>query len=187
MSKIYKWTETELEYLREIAKGKYLSEIVELMSKKFNYSFRKTQIKSTMTKHKIKNGMKNKVPKGFEPWNKGLQIGNSHIHNLKSVGDEYINSEGFVMIKLDNPSRWVHKHRYIYEQAHGEIGKNNVIIFLDGDKTNLSLDNLYCITRKQLMKMNQNNLFYSDPELTKTGIEIAKLMLKVNEVKRKNK
>ena len=187
MSKLYKWTETELEYLREIAEGKYISEIVELMSKKFNYSFRKTQIKSAMTKHKIKNGMKNKVPKGFEPWNKGLQIGNSHIHNLKSIGDEYINSDGFVMIKLDNPARWVHKHRYIYEQAHGEIGKNNVIIFLDGDKTNLSLDNLYCITRKQLMKMNQNNLFYSDPELTKTGIEIAKLMLKVNEVKRKNK
>jgi hypothetical protein len=37
------------------------------------------------------------------------------------------------------------------------------------------------------MKMNQNNLFYSDPELTKVGIEVAKLMLKVNEVKRKNK
>ena len=185
MSKIYKWTETELEYLREIAKGKYISEIVELMSKKFNYSFRKTQIKSAMTKHKIKNNMKCKVRKGTKPWNKGIKIGNSHIHNLKSIGDEYVNSEGFIMIKLDNPIRWVHKHRYIYEQAHGEIGKNNVIIFLDGDKTNLSLDNLHCITRKQLMKMNQNNLFYSDPELTKVGIEVAKLMLKVNEAKRR--
>ena len=40
MGKLYKWTETELEYLREIADGKYISEIVELMSKKFNYSFR---------------------------------------------------------------------------------------------------------------------------------------------------
>ena len=187
MSRIYKWTETELEYLREIANGKYISEIVELMSKKFNYPFRKTQIKSAMTKHKIKNNMKCKVRKGTKPWNKGIKIGNSHIHNLKSIGDEYVNSEGFIMIKLDNPIRWVHKHRYIYEQAFGEIPKDKVIIFLDGDKTNLNLDNLHCITRKQLMKMNQNNLFYSDPELTKTGIEIAKLMLKVNEVKRKNK
>ena len=89
------------------------------------------------------------------------------------------------MIKLDNPIRWVHKHRYIYEQAYGEIPKDKVIIFLDGDKTNLSLDNLHCITRKQLMKMNQNNLFYSDPELTKVGIEVASLMLKVNEAKRR--
>ena len=185
MSKIYKWTETELEYLREIAEGKYISEIVELMSKKFNYPFRKTQIKSAMTKHKIKNNMKCKVRKGTKPWNKGIKIGNSHIHNLKSIGDEYINSDGFVMIKLDNPVRWVHKHRYIYEQAFGEIPKDKVIIFLDGDKTNLSLDNLHCITRKQLMKMNQNNLFYSDPELTKVGIEVASLMLKVNEAKRR--
>ena len=29
---------------------------------------------------------------------------------------------------------------------------------LDGDKTNLSLYNLHCITRKQLMKMNQNDI-----------------------------
>ena len=187
MNKIYKWTETELEYLREIAKGKYISEIVELMSKKFNYPFRKTQIKSAMTKYKIKNGMKSKVPKGLKPWNKGLQIGNSHIHNLKNVGDEYINSDGFVMIKLDNPTRWVHKHRYLYEQQFGEIPKDKVIIFLDGDKTNLSLDNLYCITRKQLMKMNQNNLFYNNPELTSTGAELANLMLKINEVSKNKK
>ena len=181
----YKWTDTELDYLRQIVKDRYIFEIAELMSIKFGYEFRKSQIKSIMAKHKITNNMKNKVPKGTEPWNKGIKLGNSHIHNLKNVGDEYINSNGFTMIKLDNPIRWVHKHRYIYEQAFGEIGKNNVIIFLDGDKTNLSLDNLYCITRKQLMKMNQNNLFYSDPELTKVGIEVAKLMLKVNEAKRR--
>ena len=187
MSRIYKWTETELEYLREIAKGKYISEIVELMSKKFNYSFRKTQIKSAMTKHKIKNGMKNKVPKGFEPWNKGLQIGNSHIHNLKTIGDEYINSDGFVMIKLDNPARWVHKHRYIYEQAFGEIPKDKVLIFLDGDKQNLSLDNLKCISRKQLVKMNQNKLFFNNAELTEAGSELANLMLKINEVSKNKK
>ena len=36
MNEKYKWTEIELEYLREIAKGKYLSEIVELMAEKFN-------------------------------------------------------------------------------------------------------------------------------------------------------
>lgn len=183
----YKWTDTELDYLRQIVKDRYIFEIAELMSIKFGYEFRKSQIKSIMAKHKITNNMKNKVPKGTEPWNKGVAIGNSHIHNLKNVGYEYINSSGFTMMKLDNPTRWVHKHRYLYEQQFGEIPKGKVLIFLDGNKQNLNLDNLHCITRKQLMKMNQNNLFYSDPELTKTGIEVAKLMLKVNEVKRKNK
>ena len=185
MRKNHKWTDKEISYLIKIAKGKYLSEIAELMSEKFNYPFRKTQIKSAMTKHKIKNNMKSKVPKGLTPWNKGLQIGNSHIHNLKNVGDEYINSSGFTMLKLDNPTRWVQKHRYLYEQEFGEIPKDKVLIFLDGNKQNLSLDNLKCITRKQLIKMNQNKLFYNNAELTEVVSELANLMLKIYEAKRR--
>ena len=187
MRKNHKWTDKEISYLIKIAKGKYLSEIAELMSEKFNYPFRKTQIKSAMAKHKITNNMKHKVPKGTEPWNKNLKIGNSHIHNLKNTGDEYISSNGFTMMKLDNPTRWVQKHRYLYEQQFGEIPKDKVLIFLDGNKQNLNLDNLKCITRKQLIKMNQNKLFYNNAELTSTGAELANLMLKINEVSKNKK
>ena len=183
----YKWTDTELDYLRQIVKDRYIFEIAELMSIKFNYEFRKSQIKSIMAKHKITNNMKNKIPKGIEPWNKNLKIGNSHIHNLKNVGDEYISSNGFTMMKLDNPTRWVQKHRYLYEQQFGEIPKDKVLIFLDGNKQNLNLDNLKCITRKQLIKMNQNGLFYDNAELTEAGSELANLMLKINEVSKNKK
>ena len=182
----YKWTDTELDYLRELAKeNKYIFEMVELMSNKFNYEFRKSQIKSIMAKYKITNNMKNKVPKGTVTWNKGLKIGNAHIHNLKNIGDEYINSEGYTMIKLDNPVRWVQKHRYIYEQSFGEIPQDKVLIFLDRNKQNISLENLYLISKKQLIKMNQNKLFYNNAELTKAGSNIANLMLKINEVSKK--
>ena len=183
----YKWTNTELDYLRQIVKDRYIFEIAELMSIKFNYEFRKSQIKSIMAKHKITNNMKNKVPKGTEPWNKGIKLGNSHIHNLKNTGDEYISSNGFTMIKLDNPTRWVQKHRYLYEQTFGEIPKDKVLIFLDGNKQNLNLDNLKCITRKQLIKMNQNKLFFNNAELTEAGAELANLMLKINEVSKNKK
>ncbi len=179
----YKWTNTELDYLRELTKeGRYIFEIAELMTDKFNCEFRKGQIKSIMAKYKITNNMRSKNPKGVKPWNKGVKMGNSHIHNTKNIGDEYINSEGYVMIKLDNPIRWVQKHRYIYEQAFGEIPKDKVLIFLDGNKQNLDLDNLYLISKKQLIKMNQNKLFYNNAELTRAGSELANLMLKINEV-----
>ena len=185
---IYKWSDVELDYLRKIVKDRYIFEIAELMSIKFGYEFRKTQIKSIMAKHKITNNMKNKVPKGTEPWNKNLKIGNSHIHNLKNTGDEYISSSsGFTMIKLDNPTRWVQKHRYLYEQQFGEIPKGKILIFLDGNKQNLNLDNLKCITRKQLIKMNQNKLFFNNAELTEAGSELANLMLKINEVSKNKK
>ena len=42
----YIWTRIELDYLREIAKDRYIFEITELMSIKFGYEFRKSQIKS---------------------------------------------------------------------------------------------------------------------------------------------
>ena len=51
--------------------------------------------------------------------------------------------------------------------------------------TSIENDNLKCITRKQLIKMNQNGLFYDNAELTNTGAELANLMLKINEVKKK--
>ena len=185
-NKRHKWTNTELNYLRELAKeGKYIFEIAELMTDKFNCEFRKSQIKSIMAKYKITNNMKSKNPKGIETWNKGLKMGNAHIHNLKNIGYEYVNSEGVITMKVDNPVRWVHKHRYIYEQAFGEIPKDKVLIFLDGNKQNLNLDNLYLISKRQLLSMNQNKLFYNNAELTKVGSNIASLMLKINEVNKK--
>ena len=187
-SKRYKWTDIEFNYLKELAKeGKYIYEIAELMTDKFNCEFRKGQIKSIMAKHKISNNMKSKNQKGIKPWNKGVKMGNYHIHNTKNIGDEYINSEGYTMIKVDNPIRWVQKHRYLYEQTFGEIPKDKALIFLDGNKQNLNLDNLKCITRKQLIKMNQNKLFYNNAELTRAGSELANLMLKINEVSKNKK
>ena len=188
MRKRYKWTDVELDYLRELAKeNKYIFEITELMSNKFNHEFRKSQIKSIMAKYKITNNMKSKKPKGIKTWNKGLNMGNAHIHNLKNIGDEYVNSDGVITIKVDNPVRWVHKHRYIYEQAFGEIPKDKVLIFLDGNKQNLNLDNLCLISKRQLLSMNQNKLFYNNAELTKVGSELANLMLKINEVSKNKK
>ena len=57
-SKRYKWTNTELDYLKELAKeGKFIYEIAELMTNKFNCEFRKEQIKSIMAKYKISNNI----------------------------------------------------------------------------------------------------------------------------------
>ena len=36
----HKWSEIEVSYLKEIAEGRYISEICHLMSDRFNYEFR---------------------------------------------------------------------------------------------------------------------------------------------------
>ena len=182
-SKYYRWSKDEINYLREIAKGKYIDEIASLMSIKFNYEFRKEQIKYAMNYNGIYSFTRGKG----EPWNKGAKVGNSHIVNIKDIGSEYTSKEGYIMVKVAQPNKWVAKHRYMYEQHYGKIKGSDVIIFLDGNKKNVSIDNLRCVTRQQSKYMNARGLVYDDAELTKVGIEVANLIIKTNEAKRKMK
>ena len=54
---------------------------------------------------------------------------------------------GLVRIKI-NDKQWKYKQRYIYEQYYGEIPEDYVVIFLDGDKTNYNIDNLYAVSKE---------------------------------------
>ena len=53
---------------------------------------------------------------------------------------ERTNRSGYVKIKA--AGQWVNKHAYLWEQAHGKKPEGHTVIFLDGCKTNFSLDNL---------------------------------------------
>ena len=54
-------------------------------------------------------------------------------------------------------------------------------MFLDRDKSNFYINNLILISRNQLRTLNQNDLIKDDPELTKSGIILADLLIKINE------
>ena len=68
-----------------------------------------------------------------------------------------------------------------------KVPKESVIIFADGDKTNLSIENLICVSRKELRVLNQCRLISPVPELTKTGLNIAKIRIKLAELRKEKK
>ena len=111
---------------------------------------------------------------------------NNHLF-YKPVGSERINIEGYTEVKVANPNKWRLKHRVIWEQHNGEIPKGCAIIFADGDKSNLDIDNLLLVSRQQLLVLNRNNLISEDKEITKTGINIANIMIKLSEIEKDNK
>ena len=192
-NKPHKWTDEEKEYLTFIVKGKTTEEICDLMNKKFEYEFSLNQIRSAMNRYKLRNGVNCRFEKSVIPWNKGLKgyIGANKTSfkkgnipsNYKEVGTERINSEGYIEVKVSEPSRWKLKHRLIYEKYHGEIPKDHVVIFADGNKMNLDINNLISISRHQLLVLNGNNLIYEDTDLTKTGVNIANLIIKLRDFK----
>lgn len=196
LNKAHKWTEDEKQYLKEICPGKSYKEIIDLMYKRFDYKFNKTQISSALKRYGLTTGRTGCFEKGFTPWNKGIKgsmkpnkssFKKGHIpDNYKPIGSERIdNKDGYTKVKVADPNVWELKHKVIYEKHYGKIKKKgNVVIFLDGNKSNFDINNLKCITRKQLLVMNRNGLIKEDAGLTNIGIDVANLMIKTNEAKK---
>ena len=103
--------------------------------------------------------------KGHEPWNKGMkgldiggketQFKKGHVpHNHKSVTSERIDEDGYTYIKIQEPRKWVLKHRYIYEQHHGNLEPHMVVTFRDKNISNFEIENLEAITKVENMQRN---------------------------------
>ena len=197
MRKWYKWSDEEKLYLKEITPGRHYKEIQELMYEKFNHQFSIAQIKNAISRYNLNTGFTGRFEKGHVPVNKGtkgmLKANKTSFKkgqipkNVRAVGSERVNIEGYTEIKIAEPNKWRLKHRVLYEEYHNvKLNSNESIIFMDGDRSNMSKENLTLVTRQELLKLNKLNLMSSNAELTKTGLNVAKLIIKINDCNRNN-
>ena len=152
-------------------------ELAEQFNRKFktnrNPSSIRTKIKHTLPNHKW-------------GWSGGREVGFGSSVTAREIGSERT-TNGYLYIKINNKpisknftgkeirENWVQKHRWLWEQANGEIPEGSMIIFLDRDRSNLDIANLYCINRKIHTIMIRNGWFTKDRELTLTAIKYAEL------------
>lgn len=107
--------------------------------------------------------------------------------NHRDVGAERINIHGYIEVKVAEPNKWRLKHQLVWEQHYGERIAEDMIIFLDGDKTNCSIDNLATITKSVNARLNQRHLRSKFPEVTKVSITLCRLIAKAHKTQnRKN-
>ena len=162
------------------------------MNDSFNCDFAEGQITGFMARNKLVTGRSGHFKKGSIPWNKGLsympnnketrfQKGNIP-HGHREVGEERIDKYGYVQIKVAEPNVWDLKHRVIYREHYGEIPDGHNIIFADGNKMNFDIDNLIAVSKSEMLILNNNNLRFEDKELTKVGVNIAKVIDKAKKV-----
>lgn len=100
--------------------------------------------------------------------------------NWKSVGTERINKDGYIEIKIEEPGTWRLKQRYVWEQKNGAIEKGHIIIFLDGNKQNCNIDNLYEISRAVNSQLNKNGYGDLTGDLRVSAAIMKKLELKIS-------
>lgn len=195
------WTTEHKDFLSKYYPLHSQRNLLDLFNQHFGLNVQLNQLKACLKNHNITSGRTGQFKKGSVPVNKGtkgLTTANKTSFkkghkpkNYKPVGSERIDRDGYVLVKVSDTGewhhRWRHKHKVIWESANGPIPKGHVLIFLDRNKENITLENLQLITQAQLARMNQNKLFQSDPELTKTGVTIASIYTKMGEVIRKEK
>jgi len=80
---------------------------------------------------------------------------------------------------------WLPIQKKIYQDAYGEIPSDKMVVFLDGNYENLSLDNLYCTDRKVSMILSSNRWWSENKELTLTAIKWAELFYTIKNKKEK--
>lgn len=187
------WTEKEIEFIKEKYPYHANQEIVEMIAEKFGFKTTKAQLKNLKHKHKIKD---KKIPnsgcfkKGAPSHNKGKTMSDETKkkvsktwfkkgnipHNYKPLGSMAISKDGYKLIKIANPNKWILYHRYLWEKAHGEkVKSDEVVIFADRDKSNFSIDNLIKIKRSNLLYLNRKDLIFEDKELTGVAVNISRL------------
>lgn len=191
----HKYTNEEIKYLKSIIPGRSYEEVRNLFNKEFKLNLSIKQIGSTIKRYGLRNGLDTRFQKGNVPLNpikKGQRIGietqfkkGQRPSNYKPVGYERVDRDGYILIKVSEKGawheRWRHKHKVLWEKKNGPIPKGHYLVFADGDRQNIEFDNLILVTQAQMLIMNKRKLIYNnDPESTKTGTLIAKVIDKAN-------
>lgn len=121
-------------------------------------------------------GAHHRFPKGHVPYNKGLRRpgwGPGRMKETqftcgvrrgvalklyKPIGSERLSKNGYLQRKINDDlplqARWRAVHLIVWEAAHGPLPVGHAIVFCNGDKSDIRLDNLECITRRALMLRN---------------------------------
>ena len=111
---------------------------------------------------------------GAAPWNKGTNFvagGRSAetrfvkgerrgvaVSLYQPIGAERISKEGYLQRKVNDDlpihRRWRAVHALVWEASHGPIPPGHAVVFRDGDKTNIALENLELVSRAELLSRN---------------------------------
>lgn len=196
---VHHYTLEEQQFFKTFVPGHSYKEIQEAFVELFGWDISISQIRGCIRRYKLNTGRSGYYCKGKQSQfkgMKGLRIPGSEKgwfkkgnipHNHKPIGSERIRSDGYIEVKIAEPNKWRLKHVFVWENNNGTVPNDSCVIFLDGNKQNIDLNNLLLIKRKTLVRMNQKGLFYNDPEHTLAGVKIAEISNAIGDARRKIK
>lgn len=171
------WTERQMNYLRQHYADERAEDIARKVGHSVRSIWQKAKQMGLAKSHEFfarcgrhvantEGSRRNRFTPGTTPANKGrrqaefmtaegiaassrtrFKPGN-RPHNQREIGTELTHADGYVYLRTE--SGCVLKHRHVWEQAHGPVPDGYVIVFIDGNRQNCSLDNLQLLSRADL-------------------------------------
>lgn len=190
-----RYTTEEVAFLKANHEGRTRLELATLFMAKFGREITLKQVKSFVANRGLNSGLTGRFEKGQTPWNQGktgyiganatsFKKGNLP-HNHRPLWSERVSRDGYVEISVPEPnpytgypSRFKHKHVWLWEQANGPKPKGSAVIFRDGNNRNFDLDNLLLVTRAELLALNANDYKSLPDELKPSVLALSRLEVK---------
>lgn len=190
------------EFVRSIAEGKTNKETAAAVNEKYGAgTITEKKMKAYKNNHKISSGLDGRFKPGTIPVNKGKPMSPEQYERCKetmfkkgqvptnhlNVGEYTHTTDGYLIRKARETGtqreRFEFVHRAVWEEHNGPIPDGKMVSFLDGDKDNCSIENLFLIDKRINAAMNKRKLRFKDPELTAIGHTAAKLGLAIKDRK----
>lgn len=174
-----KWPDVDLKLLRNLYPDTPTQEIAKKLKRELqavygmatNLGLRKSESflhgphSGRLTKDNAEAiGGKSRFQKGQVPWSKGKKIG-SHPNSVKTqfqkgrmphnwvpVGTRVVATMGYLKEKVAEPNVWEFCHKKLWTELKGPVPKHHMIAFRDGDRMNVTIDNLECVSRQEWIK-----------------------------------
>ncbi|MCX4187184.1 HNH endonuclease signature motif containing protein [Methylophaga sp. OBS4] len=100
-------------------------------------------------------------------------------HNWQPIGHMRCSHDGYWQVKIEDtgytPSDYEFMHRLLWEKHNGPIPPGHKVIFIDGNRDNIKIENLELVSNGELAVINKRSLKSVSPELRHTAIFVGKL------------
>lgn len=169
------YTQEEEKWLAEnYSKHKTYEELTTALNQQFCKERAVTSVREKCTKRLGLKGMEN--PTVYKKGN---------IKDQCPIGTIRKSTNDSVYIKVKDSTHsyqsgyrepyWLPIQKKIWIDHYGKVPKGKMVVFLDRDRENLDISNLYCIDRKISAIMASNRWYTNNAELTLTAIKWCEL------------
>lgn len=197
------------EFLRSAIPGRTEREIADAFEREFGIRLTRAQVKNAKARLGARSGTHGgRFEPGHAPANKGRTWDEMGIpeesrermratqfkprqipHNARDlpIGSERLDRNGYIEVKVREHSPvpcsnkcWVMKHRLVWEEANGRrLKPGEVVLFCDGDRTNLDPENLVAVTQAENIGLYRIGRPYADRETLMDALEIVRLQSEI--------